>query len=101
MQNARKKNKNARIYSYCIISVLLVFSVYFCVTFVKQEISISSMHQQSEEILFEINAQKEYSKVLKESLKPENENKRIEDTAREKLGYLKNDEILFIDSSEK
>ena len=97
----RKSKYNKRLISLGVLCCLAIFLVYFCVTFIKQQIKISSLKDEAQEISSQINDQREYSKELNENLKKENENKRIEELAREKLGYLKKDEILFIDSSEK
>lgn len=100
-KSVRKRRNENRKYSLLILGVAFVFAVYFIVTFVKQEANISSLHAEAVGLENEVNEQVQYSKELAEDMKPENETKRIEETAREKLGYLKKGEILFIDSSEK
>ena len=95
-----KKNDNRK-YSVLILAAAFVFVIYFAITFITQEMNIPSLHAEAVGIENEVNEQVQYSKELAENMKSENETKRIEETAREKLGYLKKGEILFIDSSEK
>ncbi len=103
MSNSSKKNKssNNRMYSLLILLAVFGFALYFSVTFIKQEIKISQLHNDAQSAQKKVEEQVEYSKELEENMKSENEIKRVEETAREKLGYLKKDEILFVDSSEK
>lgn len=97
----RNKKSNNRVYSLIILLAFLGFIIYFSVTFIKQEIKISQLRNDAQSAQKKVEEQVQYSKELKESMKAENEIKRVEETAREKLGYLKKDEILFVDSSEK
>ncbi|MBO5454229.1 MAG: septum formation initiator family protein [Clostridia bacterium] len=103
MSNGSRKNRksNKRLYSLLILVATFVFGIYFCVTFIKQEINISQLEAEAKAVQEKVDEQVQYSKELEDNMKPDNELKRVEETAREKLGYLKNDEVLFIDSSEK
>lgn len=97
----KSKKNNKRLLSLLIIAVFVAFGIYFSVTFVKQEFDISSLKAEAQNVQKETEEQKNYSKELIEDMKTENETKRVEETAREKLGYLKKNEILFVDSSAK
>lgn len=99
--SGRNKKSNNRVYSLLILLAFLGFVIYFAVTFIKQEIKISQLRNEAQSVQEKVEEQVQYSKELEENMKTENEIKRVEETAREKLGYLKKDEILFVDSSEK
>ena len=90
-----KSKKPFRIF---LVAVLLV---YFSVTFVKQQIKINALKADEMATNQKISLEKQKDKEMKEQMKEENLLSRVEDIARDKLGYLKEDEVLFIDSSVK
>ncbi|MBQ2897385.1 MAG: septum formation initiator family protein [Clostridia bacterium] len=93
-----KKTKTTK-KSLIILVIPLVVLVYFCVTFVQQQITISQLSDREKSIRTEIQAQEELKKEIDKEMQPENELKRVEKIARDKLGFLKKNERLFVDSS--
>lgn len=83
------------------ISIVTILTVYFCVVFVKQEIKIISLKKDAGEIKVKIEEARDKKKALDENMKEDNRLKTVEKIARDKLGFLKHNEILFVDSSEK
>lgn len=97
------KNKKLRFNSDKFIKVFLVATLVigFGVKFIKQEINIVQLRKNAKAIELNIQQATQENKDINEQLQKENYNKRVEDIARDKLGFLKNDEILFVDSAEK
>ena len=95
----RKSNKNLSKISKILLVATL--TVYFCVMFVKQEINIVHLKNEKKAVEAKIKVATQENKNIEEQLKKENYNKRVEEIARDKLGFLKDDEILFVDSAEK
>ncbi len=97
------KNKKMRFNSDKFIKVFLVATLVigFGVKFIKQEINIVQLRKNAKAIELNIQQATQENKDINEQLQKENYNKRVEDIARDKLGFLKNDEILFVDSAEK
>ena len=83
------------------IFLVATLTVYFCAMFVDQEIKIA--HLKNEKKLVEAKTQVaiQEKKEIEEQLEKDNYNKMVEEIARDKLGFLKNNEILFVDSAEK
>ncbi len=75
--------------------------IYFSVTFVQQQIKIEALKANAETIQTEISVENEKTAEIKENMKEDKYLSRVEDIARDKLGYLKENEVLFIDSSLK
>ena len=98
MAKKRVRVKKQKPFRIVLVAVLLV---YFSVTFVKQQIKINALEANAQTIQNEISEEKKKSKEMDEQMKEENYLSRVEDIARDKLGYLKENEVLFIDSSLK
>ena len=77
----------------------LVVLVYFCITFVQQQITISQLSEKEEIIKNEIQAQEKLNEEINFEMQSENEIKSVEKIARDKLGFLKKNERLFVDST--
>ena len=77
----------------------VVIAVYFVVVFIQQQVTISQLSDKADTIRREIEVQNKIKKEIQTEMKSENEIKRVEKIAREKLGFLKENERLFIDSS--
>ena len=73
--------------------------IIFCVVFVQQQVTISQLSDKADAIRNEIKVQSELKKEIATEMKSENEIKRVEKIAREKLGFLKENERLFVDSA--
>ena len=73
--------------------------IYFCVTFVNQHVAIAQLENKSEALQKQIEEQKTVNLRIEEDMQQQSELERIEDVARSKLGFLKDNEILFVDSS--
>ena len=88
----RKKN-------LIIFVIPFVVLVYFCITFVQQQITINQLSDKEKAIRSEIQAQEKLKKEIDDEMQFENELKRVEKIARDKLGFLKKNERLFVDSA--
>lgn len=98
MAEKRMKVKSAKKLRIFLIAALLI---YFSVTFVQQQIKINTIKSNTQATKNEISEEKQKSAEMKEQMKEKNYLSRVEDIARDKLGYLKENEVLFIDSSSK
>ena len=96
-----KRRKNKKFKKLTKIFLVAALTIYFCVVFIKQEINIVQLRNNTKEIEQEIQQATQKKHAIDEQMKTENYHKRVEDIARDKLGFLKNDEILFVDSAEK
>ena len=94
----RNKKKNSKVLKVVLVAAL---TVYFCGMFIKQEINIVQLRNNTKAIERDIQQATQEKQAIDEQLQKENYHKRVEDIARDKLGFLKNDEILFVDSAEK
>ena len=94
----RNKKKNSKAVKVVLVAAL---TIYFCGMFVKQEINIVQLRNNTKAIERDIQQATQEKQAIDEQLKKENVNKRAEEIARDKLGYVKKDEILFVDSAEK
>ena len=77
----------------------VVMAIYFCVVLVQQQVTISQLSDKADSIRNEIKVQSNLKKEIETEMKSENEIKRVEKIAREKLGFLKENERLFVDSA--
>lgn len=93
-----KRNKTRK-KSLIVLVIPLVVLIYFCVTFVQQQITISQLSDKQTFIKSEIQAQEQLKKEINDKMQSENALKRAEKIAREKLGFLKKNERLFVDSA--
>lgn len=93
------KKIKARKKSLIALVIPLVVLIYFCVTFVQQQITISQLSDKETSIKSEIQAQEELKKEINNEMQSENALKRAEKIARDKLGFLKKNERLFVDSA--
>ena len=98
MSEKHVKVKSAKRLKIFLIAALLI---YFSVTFVQQQIKINTIKSNTQATKNEISEEKQKSAEMKEQMKEKNYLSRVEDIARDKLGYLKENEVLFIDSSSK
>ena len=96
-----KRKQKKQISKMSKIILVAALTTYFCVIFIKQEINIVQLRNNTKAIEREIQQATQKKKEIDEQLQTENYHKRVEDIARDKLGFLKNDEILFVDSAEK
>lgn len=94
---SKKTKTRKKSLMFFVLPVVIV--VYFCVIFVQQQITISQLSDKAETIQAEIKAQEKLEKDIEYEMQSENELKRVEKIARDKLGFLKKNERLFVDSS--
>lgn len=97
MKSKRKLNKSK--FAKTLMVATLV--IYFSVVFIKQEISIAQLRNNAKAIEVKIQQATQEKNEINEQLRKDNYYKRVEDIARDKLGFLKNNEIVFVDSAEK
>ena len=95
----RKTNRNLSKISK--IFLVATLTIYFCATFVTQEIKFIHLKQNKKAVEQDILMATQKNSEIQEQLKKENLDKYVEEIARDKLGFLKNDEVLFVDSAEK
>lgn len=93
-----KKTKTAK-KSLMFLVFPMVLAVYFCVVIIQQQVTISQLSDKADAIRNEIKVQSDLKKEIETEMKSENEIKRVEKIAREKLGFLKENERLFVDSA--
>ena len=93
-----KKTKTAK-KSLMFLVLPMVLAVYFCVVIIQQQVTISQLSDKAGAIRNEIKVQSDLKKEIETEMKSENEIKRVEKIAREKLGFLKENERLFVDSA--
>ena len=93
-----KRKKEANFTPVKLVILAAVF-IYFCVTFVNQQFAIAQLESKSDVLKNRISEQQTLNLRIEEDLKKQSELDRIEDVARGKLGFLKDNEILFVDSS--
>lgn len=93
-----KKKRKAN-YTPVKLLVLSFVFVYFCVTFVNQHVVIAQLESRSETLKEQIEEQRAVNLRIEEDMQQQSELVRIENVARSKLGFLKDNEILFVDSS--
>ena len=97
MKSKRKLNK-LKFTKTLMVAALVI---YFSVVFIKQEINIAQLRNNAKAIEVKIQQATQEKNEINEQLQKENYYKRVEDIARDKLGFLKNNEIVFVDSAEK
>lgn len=89
------------LYSKFVKCLLTVAVIYMFVLFCKQQITISRLSVEQSNSYSQIKEQQNINKDLKNQMSDSKKLQRIEKKAREELGYLKNNERLFIDASSK
>ncbi|MBO5098843.1 MAG: septum formation initiator family protein [Clostridia bacterium] len=98
MESKKRKLNKGKFVRTLLVATL---AIYFCVVFIKQEIDIAQLRNNAKAIEVKIQQATQEKNEINEQLQKENYYKRVEDIARDKLGFLKNNEILFVDSAEK
>lgn len=97
MKSKRKLNKS----KFTKMLMVAALVIYFSVVFIKQEINIAQLRNNAKAIEVKIQQATQEKNEINEQLQKDNYYKRVEDIARDKLGFLKNNEIVFVDSAEK
>ena len=98
MESKKRKLNKGKFIRTLLVAAL---AVYFSVVFIKQEIDIAQLRNNAKAIEVKIQQATQEKNEINEQLQKENYYKRVEDIARDKLGFLKNNEIVFVDSAEK
>lgn len=98
MKSKKKKQNISKLIKMLLVAAL---AIYFSVVFIRQEIAIAQLRNNAKSIEFKIQQATQEKNDINEQLQKENYHKRVEDIARDKLGFLKDNEILFVDSAEK
>ncbi len=88
-----------RVPAFWIYAILLVLAVYTAVTFVKQENDMKTLHRATAEVQAKIEKEKHLNQQLQEQKMEVTSEDSIEKLAREKLGYVKNGERIFVDTN--
>ena len=81
--------------------VICAFLLYFFIILCNQQITISQLENKKSDLKAQITEQENYNKKIKSQMTTESKMERVEKIAREKLGYMKSNERLFVDSSSK
>jgi len=79
----------------------LILILYMVFIFIQQQITIYHLDKQKMEMQKEMNTLLEQNKALKEQIKYVKSKEYIEKVAREELGLVKDNEIIYIDVSDK
>lgn len=90
----RRMNKNRIVF----ISVVLAATVYVVFTLVSQQFEIVAAKEALAAVESEIQSQQELAQQLEEKKQLVNTDEYIEKLAREKLGLVRPDEIIFVDA---
>jgi cell division protein FtsB len=85
--------------SFWIYGLLMVLAVYTAVTCVKQETQIQTVRRAMSEIQVKIDRETRNNELLQEQKVEIASEDSIEKIAREKLGYVKDGERIFVDSN--
>lgn len=80
---------------------LMIFCIYSITAFVKQQIIIHQVKEQQLEVMAQIQKVKEENERLKRLAQYVQTKEYIQKVAREKLGLVGKDEIVFIDKNRK
>ena len=88
-----------RIPSFWIYGLLMVLAVYTAVTCVKQETQMQTVRRAMSEIQMKIDRETKNNAQLQEQKVEITSDDSIEQIAREKLGYVKDGERIFVDSN--
>lgn len=88
-----------RVPSFWIYGLLMVLAVYTAVTCVKQETQIQTVRRAKSEIQVKIDRETKNNAQLQEQKVEITSDDSIEQIAREKLGYVKDGERIFVDSN--
>jgi cell division protein FtsL len=88
-----------RVPSFWIYGLLMVLAVYTAVTCVKQETQIQTVRRAMSEIQVKIDRETRNNEQLQEQKVEIASDDSIEKIAREKLGYVKDGERIFVDSN--
>lgn len=81
--------------------LVVSLAIYFCTVFIKQEVTISQLRASAKTIEEQIDQKNKEKKQLNEKMQKDNYYERVEEIARDKLGFLKENEILFVDALER
>ena len=87
-----------RVPAFWIYGLLMVLAVYTAVTCVKQETQIQTVRRAMSEIQVKIDRETKGNAQLQEQKVEITSDDSIEQIAREKLGYVKDGERIFVDS---
>ena len=79
---------------------LLFLCVYLAVSFVCAQMEIAAQRQQLENVTQQVEAQQAQNEELQRTTQADDEASDMERVAREKLGYARPDERVFIDGAE-
>jgi len=90
-----KKNINASVFFKRLL--LVVLAVYICVELISQQVTLSNLNKDEKTLDSGISQQEKLSKELNDELKRSGTDEYMEYAAREKLGYTKKNEKVFID----
>ena len=88
-----------RVPAFWIYGLLMVLAVYTAVTCVKQETQIQTVRRAMSEIQVKIDRETKSNAQLQEQKVEISSDDSIEQIAREKLGYVKDGERIFVDSN--
>jgi len=86
-----------RVPAFWIYAILLILAVYTAVTVVKQETEMQTLRRATTEIQEKIEHEKYNNQLLQEQKMEILSEDSIEQMAREKLGYVKDGERVFVD----
>ena len=81
--------------------VLCIVIIYLFGILCNQQITIAQLNNKKDALKSQIMTQQKNNEAIKSQMTDKSKLERVEKIAREKLGYMKSDERLFVDASSK
>lgn len=98
--SAKKRTKKAKAPANRLLTIVICLVIIgLSATMISQQITMSKLSAESENLSGKIQEQKEEKAKIDKQLEAPNELERVEQIARDQLGMLKSGERVFIDSS--
>ena len=92
----KRKKDAGKLGKWILLSIVAVYLVF---TFTKQHFQLKDLDQEITSLHQQIEEQTELKQALSEQLNEQDALERVEKVARDELGFLKSDEIVFVDAS--
>lgn len=87
------------VWNIVITLIVIAFAVYFVYTIISQQVTINQKSKEIETLQSKVDAAAEESKRLEQEIESLNDPEYLERIAREKLGLVRPNERVFIDSN--
>lgn len=87
------------VWKIAVTLIVIAFAIYFVYTIVSQQVTINQKSKEIETLQSKVDAAEEESKRLEQEIESLNDPEYLERIAREKLGLVRPNERVFIDSN--